>query len=405
MPEAPSRLASVICGGATAIFVVLVLVGSTGAALAAPASVVVDTSTPQLEAEGTKYKLSFVNITDGPAILRAKVLAPAGCEQKLGTNRLRRNEITDVEVTVSGTCPEDEAMKVRIVAKMSGGISEIFKIEPQGDTGGKPDWSHLWAFAIMLGISLALATVFLYKGWDRPAGSASGRSGKSPGAKWSRFRDRFAQHLTELDVSSWKFNDNWATNVTAAGALLTGIFGATTAKAFLGENAETLTALTTVAAAVALVLVGAAPIVVLATKRFRDKDNKRTDCFTVGGILLAAALVFAAAVAQLYVVAYMAMKMDLTFPAKIAVCVAALLAVALLTVYTWRSLKELLEKGTEVTPKETRVEMQAAALIAKAIDKTSDPCPVQAAADDRTTQAPETARTPAAPARRRSALI
>lgn len=83
----------------------------------------------------------------------------------------------------------------------------------------------------------------------------------------------------------------------------------------------------TVGAAIALVLVGAAPIVVLATKKFKGDDGKRTDYFTVGGILLGAALVFAAA-AQIYVVAYTATEMDLTAGTKVAVWATSLLVVA-----------------------------------------------------------------------------
>ncbi|HVD40320.1 MAG TPA: hypothetical protein VNC16_04890 [Solirubrobacterales bacterium] len=222
-----------------------------------------------------------------------------------------------------------------------------------------PDWHELWAFLIAFLAALILGVFFFCYCWD-PQDYA---------------RRKLNQPLGSLDAT-WKFNDNWATNATAAGALLSGLFSATTAKAFLGENAEALTALATVGGAIALLLVAAAPIVVLATKSYKGSDGSRGDAFTVGGVLLGAVLVLAAAAGQLWVVAYTASELDLGSAGWL-VWVGFAVGITILGTYSFRSLKDLLERGTEEKTTEPAAEIEAAKLIVKAIEAAEKQAPEQ----------------------------
>lgn len=216
-----------------------------------------------------------------------------------------------------------------------------------------PDWHQLWAFLIAFLGALILSALFYCCGWKPQDGAE-----RKPN-----------QPLGSLDAT-WKFNDNWATNATAAGALLSGLFSATTAKAFLGDKAEALTALATVGGAIALLLVTAAPIVVLATKSYKGPDGSRGDAFTVGGVLLGAVIVLAAAAGQLWVVAYTASELDLGSAGRL-VWVGFGVGIVILGTYSFRSLKDLLERGTEAKATEPDAEIEAAKLIVKAIEATT----------------------------------
>lgn len=324
-------------------------------ASAAPASLVIDTRTPELQpAEsggGSKVDLSFTNLTDGPAALKAEA---AGCEPSLSANQLPPNQITSVTVELAAACAR-EGVKFKLTATLAHGTSQAFEIEPKGSPAKMPNWHELWAFLIALLVSLILSIPFYFWGWKPQHGGK--RKPNLP--------------LGSLDAT-WKFNDNWATNATAAGALLTGLFSATTAKSFLGENAEALTALATVGAGIALILVSAAPIVTLATKSYKESNGKRGDSFTVGGILLGAVLILTAAAGQLWVVAYTASELNLGSAGWL-VWVAFGIGIAVLVTYSFRSLKDLLERGTEEKAAEPNGEIEAAKLIVKALEAANKP--------------------------------
>jgi hypothetical protein len=332
--------------------VALVILGLAVAepASAAPVALVIDTHTPELQpAEsggGSKVDLSFTNLTDGPAVLEAET---AECEPKFSTNQLPPNEITQVTVEFANTCAH-EGLKLELDAALAHGASQAFEIETKGAPAKQPNWHELWAFLAALLASVILGVLFLCCAWKPKKGD----------------KCKVKQPLGSLDAT-WKFNDNWATNATGAGALLTGLFSATTAKAFLGENAEALTALATVGAGIALVLVSAAPIVTLATKSYKESNGKRGDAFTVGGVMLGAILVLAAAAGQLWVVAYTAHQLNLG-SAGFLVWVGFGIAIFILVTYSFRTLKDLLERGTEEKTAEPDSEIEAAKLIVKAIE-------------------------------------
>lgn len=325
----------------------------------------VNTLKPDLEkaesGSGSKVELEFTNITDGPAILSVTVPGQSGCTPTFSREDLPPNQLTPVEVEIpAGTCDTGSgALKLNVRAELTGEAFQEFTVEPGGSGPGKPQWKALFLFPILLLLGLAVAANFLFRRWKPP-----GDTKKKAGPTRDKLRCRFCRQLVGVD-STWKFNDNWATNVTAAGALLTGLFGATTAKAFLGEDAESLTALATVGAAISVALVAAAPIVVLATKSYAPYKKKPGDFFTVGGILLGGVVVSAAAIGQLGIIAWSALELEIGIAAKGAIAIAFVIGAVLVTVYACRSLKVLVDRGTAERPKEPAAELEAAAVIAK----------------------------------------
>ncbi len=353
-----SRLARLIGRGVVACVLVAASTAAAApqAASAAPAPLAISTLTPEVtqgEGGASKLELSFTNLTTAPAVLEAKAEGQEGCKLGLSTNQLAPAQITAVTIELPKACVVDDSLRVQVNAALPESGVQSFTLDPKGSASAKPDWHQLWAFGVALLLGLALFGALYLIGWEyKGEGSRS-----------------LATPLKALDAT-WKFNDNWATNATAAGALLTGLFSATTAKAFLGPNAEALTALDTVGAAVALAFVAAAPIFALATKSYKGPDDTRGDAFTVGGVLAAATLIVAGAAGQLWVFAHTASKLGLG-SAGFLVWVAAGLAAALLVLYAWRTLKDLLERGTDPTPPDPDVQIEAATLIVKAIEAVS----------------------------------
>ena len=319
----------------------------------------INTRTPVLEeAENgaSKIGLTFINLTDRDAELMAEPRQRPACVLSLDKTRLNSAASTAVVVSIPATCNASEGLAMDFTATVGSDQLASFKVIPEVKPAVEPKWNNLWAFAAAQGAVLLLLALLFWKGWEPAAG----------------VKRRLRQPLY-VDAT-WKFNDNWATNVTAIGAILTGVFGATTAKAFLGPSAESAVALATVGAAIALAFVAAGPVILLATKIYKvkvQKDGKmvseRVDSFTVGGLLLAASVIFASAFGQLWVV--MATGEELALGGlEDWLWVPFSLAVFLLFVYGWRSLNDLLEHNTEKPEEEDADEIKAAKLIVAAIE-------------------------------------
>ena len=328
-------------------------------ASAAPVGVVVNTLTPEVEAGAkntSKLSLSFTNISDEVFVLTPKAIAQPNCELTLSRNQLPSGVTTPVSVEIQPSCDAGDNLKLTIAAASTAGPGPSFEIDPKGVAADEPDWSQLLAFPIAL-VAALLLTLLVFSRW-------------TPGANAAR---SMTQPLKYLDAT-WKFNDNWVTNVSAVGALLTGLFSAATAKAFLGDDAEGQVALATVGAAVALAFVAAAPVVLLALKSLKvEKSGEGTivgrgNWYTVGGLMCAAALVLASAAGQLWVVLQVAFNTEIGTLTDAFSIAAVALAGLLLVVYSYRSLKDLLERGTEKPKESKEVEIRAAEVIATALE-------------------------------------
>jgi hypothetical protein len=250
-----------------------------------------------------------------------------------------------VTVTIPAGCQiATDGIDMKLTATAGSSPVQTFSVT----AAPKPtstDWHKLRVFGFALVIWLVLA-VLLYVRW----------------VKIDKRQHSPAQPLVSLDTA-WNFKDTWVSNVTVAGGLLTAIFGATdVVKPLLGSNADASIALATLGAAVATAFIAAGPIVLLAFKSYKHQ------AFTVGGLLLAAAVTLTGASGQLYIAYVTIKKLDLDGLQHSFVLPLALgTALALLLVYSYRSLMDLLKQATTRHRKVPSDTILAAKLIAKAI--------------------------------------
>ena len=361
-------------------------------AAAAPASFTVDSAEPALvkrDDGSATVGLTLNNQTDGELTLDVTAAGATGCRLGVDKTKLPAHVGTPVTVLVPAGCKSSSPLKLALSVVAGKGAAQKMEVTPKEETEEKPDWDQLiWGFGGALLVAAILLSILFW---------LESKQGRRPG-----------QRLDALDAT-WEFNDNWGTNVTAVGALLTGLFGASTAKVFLGEDAESLVALATVGAAISLVFVAAATIVLLATKSYRVKESTGAkvlgkEAFTVGGVVLSAALVLTAAGGQLWVTTYTARELGLG-DAEFFAWGAAVVGALLLGVYSWRALRNILESGTadSEAPPEPVVEIEAAEIIAKAIKAAAKGEPEKASAMEALDTQIEKAR--GVPRRSRSALI
>jgi hypothetical protein len=105
--------------------------------------------------------------------------------------------------------------------------------------------------------------------------------------------------------ASWSFKDSWASTATVIAAAFAGVFGQSDVlEAIFGDDTAPVFALATVASAVAVGLVAAAPLVLQAA---RTPESE----VTVWGLLSAAVLTLAATGGELAVIAIGASLLDL----------------------------------------------------------------------------------------------
>lgn len=338
------------------------LLAAVPTSLAASPLATLDSPTPALEiaSDGSaKATLGLTNITDREVSLgTAPATAREGCALTPSSAELPAAQHSEVTVSVPAACAPREGVTMVVSLTGEGQAEQTFTVNPAAEpTAEALDWNQLWAFPIALGASLLLA-LLIYLRWSTGNPKADGG---------------LSQPLIGLGAT-WSFNDNWVTNVTAVGALLTGVFGTTDAiKAFLGEDAETSIALASIAGAVALALVAAGPIVLLSTKSYKEVGTppKRGDAFSIGGFLAGAATVLASAFGQLWVIRTTGSKLDMGGLEGSGLWILAVLAALLLLLYAVRVLPDLLTRGVEEPPP-TPSPVDGAVLIAAALKAKSD---------------------------------
>lgn len=316
-------------------------------ASAAPA-ITVDTRGPALaRGEGGRVTaaLGFTNLADAPIELTAAPVdaSDLGCRVTLAPARVPPAEHSDVTATIVPGCNVGQDGFDFVVSASEGTSSRgDFRITaaPKPSTSD-PEWNALWAFPLVLGVlALVVLGYFLIA-----------LPGRTP----------VSQPLPYLEAT-WSFSDSWVSTVTVAGGLLTGVFGSTdVVTSLLGREADNAVALATVGAAAALALIGAGPIVLLATK------SKSKHFFTVGGLLMASVVTLSGAFGEIWVVYRSGRQLDLGgWEDKIVV--AAGLAAVLLAVYAARSLSATLRQGLDEPPRPAPSEtMRAARLIVDAL--------------------------------------
>jgi len=174
-------------------------------------------------------------------------------------------------------------------------------------------------------------------------------------------KPRWKDALKYLDAT-YDFKESLVSNITAFGAVLTGIFGSTDViEAAFGEDAKAEIGLATVGAAIAVALIAAGTIFPLALK---TPDGKS---FTVRGVLLGASVTLGGAAGQLWVTTWTGIELDLGSVARPLLLVSFVLALALLIAYARTALVATLNHGVTPPKEEPSDAIAAAQLIVKAL--------------------------------------
>jgi uncharacterized membrane protein len=206
-----------------------------------------------------------------------------------------------------------------------------------GSSGaGSTEWSALVAFPIAAVVLVIVAAVYLLYRKERP---------NAP---------------LEYLESTWSFTESWATNVTLAAGLISGIFGSSeVVTALAGENGKSSAALATVGAAVAASFIAAGTLIVLASKT-------KEEHLSVGGLLAASAVTLAGGFGEVWVLFRAGERLDLAGWQDAAGGIAAAAAL-LLTWYAVRSIPAVITNGKKEPTPEPSDALTAAKMIVEAI--------------------------------------
>lgn len=209
----------------------------------------------------------------------------------------------------------------------------------------EPNFAPLGMYVLAAGFAGAVVFLARYVGSD-DAWDDQGTDGKK------NWLGRTLPGLT----SSWKLGDSWASNVTLAAAVFTGVFGTSDVlESILGEDNKSQVAVAVIAAALSAGLVGAAPIVLAVLRRGAANSGVAPSAgqalpinYTTSGVVAASWLVLTA---NLGVVATLTVALSESDPiADWLLAVTACAASALLTVYVARSLRRTLREGVIPAP-------------------------------------------------------
>lgn len=359
--------------------------------------VVTDAAPALAEAdEGWTADLAIDNLTTEPLSFTAAVVGAEGCVATADPAEIPARTGGTVTVTLKGTCGAETSPPLFDLAGSgrAGGVgAQALRITPKRPPAASPNWNNLLAFPIafagaaLLGIALLLRWSIRHRvPYAVLARGADPELSLGKVGGWARgVRLAAGGELPHLPAA-FSLKDSWASNVTAIGAVLTGIFGsAEVVKAITDKGTESAIGLATVGAAIALALVTAAPVVMVAMKRrprpedvghasiwaglnrLRPKGKPKGDgvagapigakpVLTVYGVVCAAVLTLTGAAGELFVITQVGASLDLGKVGDVLVYLAGAIACLLLVVYAARAAWETLEDGQR-TPESVKSEL------------------------------------------------
>jgi CBS domain-containing protein len=297
------------------------------------ASVAIDMRTTVLEGSGSGWVTSvgLTNLTDAQIDLGVPTVGGnKACDPSLDNEaKLPANEHRVFKVSIPAACEIEDKKVFTISVQMKPPDTAkpiAFEVTAEAKPTKTPEWEALYAFAVAFLVLLVAAALFV----------------------WKKMKQRIDAPLKYLGAT-YSFKDSWVSNVTVAAGLLTGIFGSSdVVDALLGEDTKGAVALATVGAAIAVALIGAAPLI-LETTKVKNAVIGEKDFFSLGGMVLASVVALAAAFGELWVVYRSGRHLDLGGMEDKLIFV-ALAGIVLLAVYAIRVLPRMLEIGLTKPP-------------------------------------------------------
>ena len=342
-----------------------------GMAFGAPASVTIDDVEPELtEADdgGWTASLGFTNLTDAEITLAVAAVEPrTGCEPTLDDPKLLPAAHADVKLKLPAGCNAGEDRVAVAVTTEPPGLARFSVSAKAADEEPGPNWEHLLVFPV--GLVLAFGFVWgTWRMWCPPPNTQDGIR-PNPGDASSMLeanKPPWNGPLEFLDAT-YSFKESWVSNVTALGAVLTGVFGSSDViEAALGADAKDSIGLAIIGAAIAVGFIAAGTVIPLALKAGNAKS------FTVIGILLGATVTLAGAVGELYVMAVTGLELDFGAAKWVLLPLAFVLALVLLYAYARTALRATLNQGHTRPKDEPSDAVEAAEMIVAALKAKAD---------------------------------
>lgn len=296
--------------------------------------------------------LTFLNTSSGSLTLRLDGPTASGCTVEPATSELAGARQHEVEVTLTG-CHPDDGSGFTLQASIPG---QTWDIVATVAPGADPDWDRMIWFVIAA-IIAALVAVIVFSRWDGADGSVTNEARATAAAAGKPIPGRSLRTPLPGLGSKYDFSKSWASNVTIISGAFAAVFGSSEVlKALLGAEDESVLAVVVVAAAIAIGLVTAGPLIVLATRAGKHPS--------AGGLLLGAVFTLGAAGGQLGVLVETGSSLDLGRVDE-AVLVLGVLGGLLLLVYAFRSLLTALTDGFTEPDPDVEVATQTDALDAE----------------------------------------
>lgn len=280
------------------------------------------------------FSVSIINLTGTDATVTA-ASGECGVAVKSGsTIKVGRQTAVEVEVT---RCRDKDSISVALTV-VGGAAKRDFEVEATAKAP-RPNWPLIPICYVVAGVVFG-AAILSVRGYALQDSTTS-----KPWRPWA------GTALPGLSAE-WKFKETWASNVTLVAAAFTTVFGASGGlDSLLGEDAKSFFALITVTSAISVGLVGAAPLLLLATKNNDDQ-------VTVTGLVGASILVLTATSGELGVVVIAAVnELPVHNATKIMLSVLGILGMVLILLYGIRSVRQSLRTGLKdpkIKPKPTK---------------------------------------------------
>jgi hypothetical protein len=330
------------------------------AALGSPAAAAVDSAEVVLveaaNGAGWTATVGITNLTTGPLKIVAKQKSKE-CKPKAGddgTYELPAAQHQDVTVTVPAPCKAADGLSFVLTAR-GGGAAQPLPVAASVKKTTEVDWSSLRSFLWALLASLILVggiwAAWLIRVWVKNVPV----TGKRP-----------LTSLAGLDAS-WSFKDSIVSNLTAASGLVAVVLGSSDfLKAALGPKAEAAIAVTAIAGAIALGLVGAAGVLVLALRKPSAKS------VSILGLCAGSVVALGAAGGQVWTVTLLLVDLSIGGTARNFVIAACAAATVLLVIYAVVSITGFLDQGTKLDESDplappANAELVAASVVAAAM--------------------------------------
>jgi hypothetical protein len=343
-------MGSIARAGLLAIGVLAVGVGAAGPAVAQGGGAVV-ISGPKYEVKETDDGWSTsVEVSNGTASDVTIVMALVGeesCTIAADPATLDASTAATIEFQLDDVSAiDDDTKTVQLELTASAGGDDVFSrvIDATIAEDEPTTYRPLWGYVVGIGFALVLMVVVAVRApiWEPE---------KETEAPWhKRLRAGLWRPLPSLP-DDWSFTDSWATNAALAASIFTGVFGATDVlESIFGDEGESIVNVATVAAAMTIALVAAAPLLVTALRT--SPDGKADTDATVAGLLVGSWLVVAATTGQVATAAWLLHDVDGVSDALVVSL--AVIALVVLAVYALRSIPATIAFGLYVAPKKSK---------------------------------------------------